>query len=67
MHDNRNHIGPNWTARAPRTLAEAFPRSAGPLYLPAMPRRRPGTLYRAVAAALLLAAVTCAALAVLGV
>lgn len=26
MHDNRYHIGPNWSARAPSTLREAFPR-----------------------------------------
>lgn len=24
MNDNRNHIGSNWTGRAPRTSSEAF-------------------------------------------
>lgn len=25
MNDNRNHIGPNWNGRAPRSMREAFP------------------------------------------
>lgn len=24
MNDNRNHIGPNWNGRSPRTMEEAF-------------------------------------------
>lgn len=24
MNDNRNHIGPNWSSRAPRTMEEAY-------------------------------------------
>jgi hypothetical protein len=28
MNDNRNHLGPNWNGQSPRTMADAFPRSA---------------------------------------
>lgn len=38
MNDNRNHIGPNWTGRPNRTLADAYPMTHGTASYPKIDR-----------------------------
>lgn len=38
MHNNQNHIGPNWTGRANRTLVEAYPMTHDTTHYPRIDR-----------------------------
>jgi len=65
MHDNRNHLGANWTGQSPRTFRDAFPHGAS-LYTGRPPRRFNFGRWVRLAAAVLAAFVAGYVFALLG-